>query len=51
MRYIAETVRKCSNFFWFRFFMNYRLSIQGKVGGQLRAQKKIYNRGTIRIED
>lgn len=51
VRYIAETVRKCSNFFWFRFFMNYRLSIQGKVGGQLRAQKKIYNRGTIRIED
>lgn len=51
VRFIAETMRKCSNFFWFRFFLNYRISLQGKIGGQLRAQKKIFNRGTISIED
>lgn len=51
VRYVAETVRRCANFFWFRFFLNYKISLQGKVGGQLRAQKKIFRRGTISVED
>lgn len=46
-----RTLRFCINFFWFRFFINYKITLQGKIGGFLRAQKKIFKKGNITIED
>jgi hypothetical protein len=36
----AKTLRMSINYFWFRFFVNYKITLQGKIGGFLRAQKK-----------
>ena len=47
----TKSLRFCINFFWFRFFINYKISLQGKIGGFLRAQKKYFKKGNITIED
>lgn len=39
------------NYFWFRFFVNYKITLQGKIGGFLRAQKKIFKKGNVSVED
>lgn len=39
------------NYFWFRFFVNYKITLQGKIGGFLRAQKKIFKKGSISVEN
>lgn len=49
--HITKSLRFCINFFWFRFFINYKVSLQGKIGGFLRAAKKVYKKGKITIED
>ena len=46
----AKSLRMCINYFWFRFFVNYKITLQGKIGGFLRAQKKIFKKGNISIE-
>lgn len=46
-----DALRLCSNFFWFRFFLNYKVTLQGKIGGFLRAEKKVFKKGNVVIED
>jgi len=48
---VTRSLRYCINFFWFRFFINYKVTLQGKIGGFLRAAKKVFKKGTITIED
>jgi len=48
---VTRSLRYCINFFWFRFFINYKVTLQGKIGGFLRAAKKIFKKGNISIED
>lgn len=47
----TKSLRFCINFFWFRFFLNYKVSLQGKIGGVLRAAKKIFKKGNVTIEN
>lgn len=47
----AKSLRMCINYFWFRFFVNYKITLQGKIGGFLRAQKKFFKKGNISIEN
>ena len=47
----TKSLRFCINFFWFRFFVNYKITLQGKIGGFLRAQKKIFKKGSVSIEN
>lgn len=47
----TKSLRFCINYFWFRFFVNYKITLQGKIGGFLRAQKKIFKKGNISIEN
>ena len=49
--HVTKSLRYCINFFWFRFFINYKITLQGKIGGFLRAAKKVFKKGTITIED
>lgn len=49
--YTMESLRLCGNFFWFRFFLNYKITLQGKIGGILRAAKKTFKKGDVTIED
>ena len=49
--YTMESLRLCANFFWFRFFLNYKITFQGKIGGILRAEKKTFKKGNITIEN
>lgn len=46
----VKSLRVCVNYFWFRFFINYKVTLQGKIGGYLRAQKKFFKKGNISIE-
>jgi len=47
----TKSLRFCINYFWFRFFVNYKVTLQGKIGGFLRAQKKTFKKGNISIEN
>lgn len=49
--YTMESLRLCGNFFWFRFFLNYKVTLQGKIGGILRAAKKTFKKGDVTVED
>lgn len=49
--HVTRSLRFCINFFWFRFFINYKVTLQGKIGGFLRAAKKTFKKGIITIED
>lgn len=46
----VKSLRTCINYFWFRFFVNYKITLQGKVGGFLRAQKKTFKKGNVSVE-
>lgn len=46
-----ESLRRCGNFFWFRFFLNYKVAFQGKIAGILRAERKTFKKGEVTIED
>lgn len=47
----TKSLRFCINYFWFRFFVNYKITLQGKIGGFLRAQKKTFKKGNVSIEN
>lgn len=47
----AKTLRMSINYFWFRFFVNYKITLQGKIGGFLRAQKKVFKKGNVSVEN
>jgi len=47
----TKSLRFCINYFWFRFFVNYKVTLQGKIGGFLRAQKKTFKKGNVSIEN
>lgn len=46
----VKSLRMCINYFWFRFFVNYKITLQGKIGGFLRAQKKTFKKGNVSVE-